>query len=163
MGLEIPGELADLLNELGYIWPESDETRLLEVGQLWMQLGQDMAPLHEELMQCIETTFASNHGPALEKLLANLQNPRSAPEVLGLVVPGTAVVGATVMICAAVVLALKINVIIQLTVLLLEIIEAVATTEVTFGASLLEIPVFKKLTDLLINLLVNEALEAILG
>ena len=59
--------------------------------------------------------------------------------------------------------ALKINVIVQLTLLLVEIIEAIATTEVTFGASLLEIPAFKKLTDIAINFLMSQAMEVVLG
>jgi hypothetical protein len=61
------------------------------------------------------------------------------------------------------VLALKINVIVQLTILLIEIIQAIATAAPTFGASLLEIPVFKKITDMAINLIISQAMEAILG
>ena len=64
--------------------------------------------------------------------------------------------------CAGLVLTLKINVIIQLTILAAEIIEALATAPETFGGSLLEIPVFKKLTDMAINLLINEAMEVLL-
>ena len=39
MALEIPGELADLLNELGYLWPKSDETKMIELGRHWLSLG----------------------------------------------------------------------------------------------------------------------------
>ena len=71
--------------------------------------------------------------------------------------------GACVFVCAGVVLALKINVIVQLTILLIEIIQAIATSVPTCGASLLEIPAFKKLTDMLINFLISKAMEVLLG
>jgi hypothetical protein len=54
-------------------------------------------------------------------------------------------------------------VIVQLTILLIEIIQAIATAPETFGGSLLEVPVFKKLADLAINFLISKAMEAILG
>ncbi len=72
-------------------------------------------------------------------------------------------IGAGLMACAGIVLAVKIDVIVQLVSLAIEIIEATATAPVTFGASLLEIPVFKEITGLLINLLINLALNAVMG
>ncbi|MEV4656932.1 hypothetical protein [Micromonospora sp. NPDC049301] len=41
MGIQIPGELSGLLNELGYLWPESDEERLFELGQAWIAFGAE--------------------------------------------------------------------------------------------------------------------------
>jgi hypothetical protein len=78
-------------------------------------------------------------------------------------VTGAQVVGLCLYLCAVVVLALKVTVIVQLTILLVEIIEAIATAPVTFGGSLLEIPVFKKICDLAINYLISKAMEAVLG
>lgn len=45
----------------------------------------------------------------------------------------------------------------------IEIVQAIATAPETFGASLLEVPVFKKITDMAINFIINEAMEKILG
>jgi hypothetical protein len=61
------------------------------------------------------------------------------------------------------VLALKINVIVQLIMLAIEIAEALATAAPTFGASLAEIPIFKEITQLIIDQLINLALNAVLG
>ncbi|WP_433650306.1 hypothetical protein ACQP2C_28230 [Micromonospora zamorensis] len=72
-------------------------------------------------------------------------------------------IGAGLMVCAGIVLALKINVIVQLTLLAIQIAQAVATAAVTFGASLLEIPIFKLITGALIDQLLNMATEAVLG
>jgi hypothetical protein len=72
-------------------------------------------------------------------------------------------VGAGLMVCAGIVLALKINVIVQLTMLVIEIAQAIATAVVTFGASLLEIPLFKEITQLIIDQLLNMAIDKVLG
>lgn len=66
--------------------------------------------------------------------------------------------GAGLMICAAIVLALKIAVIVQLTLLAIQIAQAIATAGPTFGASLLEIPVFQTLTRTIVGNLMQEAL-----
>ena len=76
---------------------------------------------------------------------------------------GAATMGPLLMVAAAVVLALKINVIIQLTLLVIAIAQAIATAVVTAGASLLEIPIFKELTRLLVDMLIGMAIEEILG
>jgi hypothetical protein len=52
---------------------------------------------------------------------------------------------------------------VQLTLLAIQIAQAVATAAVTFGASLLEIPIFKLITGALIDQLLNMATEAVLG
>jgi hypothetical protein len=54
-------------------------------------------------------------------------------------------------------------VIVQLTILAIEIIEALATAPETFGGSLLEIPVFKEIQQMFINAIINEVINAILG
>ena len=60
-------------------------------------------------------------------------------------------------------LVLKINVIIQLVLLTIEIIEAMAAAPETAGASLLWIPVRKKLTNIAISILITEAMRVIGG
>lgn len=72
-------------------------------------------------------------------------------------------VGAALLVCAMAVLALKINVIVQLTLLAIAIVQAIATAGPTLGASLLEIPIFKKLIDVAIDFLIGQALEIVLG
>ncbi|MEV1319774.1 hypothetical protein AB0J14_27265 [Micromonospora arborensis] len=163
MGIDLPGELADLLNELGYTWPKADETQLFELAQEWIGLGDRLAPMAHEASGLVATLTAGNQGAAVEAFQAKWHADKSAANVLTRGATGATVLGGALLVCAAVVLALKINVIVQLTILLIQIIQAVATAAPTFGASLLEIPVFKKLTDILINILVDQAIGQILG
>lgn len=163
MGLTIPGELATLLNDLGYLWPETDEQTLLAMGSSWSGFGvgirQPVADAHGHAQQ----VWSVNQGQAVEAFRHAWNDPSGPHRNLLDGATGAMGIGAGLMVCAGIVLALKINVIVQLVQLAIEIAEAIATAPVTFGASLLEIPVFKEITGLLINLLINVAMNAIMG
>ncbi|TQJ23228.1 hypothetical protein FBZ33_3494 [Micromonospora sp. A202] len=161
MGIQIPGELSGLLNELGYVWPESDEERLFELGQAWIAFGAEADAVAADGTAAV-AALVGNEGMALEAFHGQWADPESASAVLQDLGFGARAVGAALLVCALVVLALKI-VIVQLTLLAISIAQAIATAAPTFGASLLEIPVFKKLVDIAIDFLIGQALEAILG
>lgn len=163
MGIQLPGELADLLNELGYIWPKADETKLFQLGQHWMEFGSTLQGITQDATTSATAVWNDNAGQAIKAFKATWEHKDSPEAVLHDGMTAAEVIGVCLFICAAIVLALKINVIVQLTILLIEIIQAIATAAVTFGGSLLEIPVFKKLTDMVINFIINKAMEAILG
>lgn len=163
MGMQLPGELADLLNDLGYTWPKSDEEKLFELGQQWITLGSDVREVADDADASAQRAWTGNVGDAIEAFQKYWQDEQSASATAHSGADGSLAVGAALIVCAAVVLALKINVIIQLVTLAIEIAEALATAVPTFGASLLEIPVFKEITNRLMQLVINEAISAILG
>jgi hypothetical protein len=163
VGIDIPGELADLLNELGYTWPKSDETQIFELAQEWIALGNQLAPIAGEAARVVDGLGPGNQGPAMTAFQEKWGGDKAAVNVLRNGATGATVLGAALLVCGAVVLALKINVIVQLTILLIEIIQAIATAAATFGASLLEVPVFKKIADMLINFLIDQAVGVVLG
>ncbi|MCP2343638.1 WXG100-like domain-containing protein [Actinomadura rupiterrae] len=163
MGLQLPGELRSLLNMLGYSWPEADETKLLQMGSAWLRfagtLGRPVADAHGHA-QLVWTAHQADGVEAFRKAWsdheaphANLEDARTAAQIIG----------AALMVCGGVVLALKINTIVQLTILAVEIAQALATAPETFGASLAEIPVFKEITGALIDELINLAVNAVLA
>ncbi len=163
MGLMIPGQLATLLNDLGYMWPETDEQGLFEMGTSWASFGGGMRQPVQDAHAHAQQVWAANQGQAIDAFKQAWNHPSAPHSNLLDGATGAMGIGAGLMVCAGIVLALKINVIVQLASLALEIIEAIATAPVTFGGSLLEIPVFKEITGLLINLLINLALNAIMG
>ncbi|GIF14190.1 hypothetical protein [Actinoplanes teichomyceticus] len=163
MGLEIPGELADLLNELGYTWPKSDETQMMRLGQWWIEFAGTLAEVGADADAAVRTASVGNRGDDIDAFRTAWGGDRAGRQVLADGVAGAQSIGACLIVCAGVVLTLKINVIVQLTILAVEILQAVLTAPETFGASLLEIPVFKKLTDMAINFLISQALEVVLG
>ena len=163
MGIMIPNELADLLNQLGYTWPKSDETRMLELGQSWMAMATTLQQAAADSTQAAQRVVSSNTGAAIDAFGERWGADESALAVLGDGATGAMMIGATIFVCAMIVIALKINVIVQLTILLIQIIQAIATAAPTFGASLLEIPVFKKLTDIVLGILIDQAIGVVLG
>jgi hypothetical protein len=163
MGLTLPGELVSLLGMLGYTWPEADETKLLEMGQAWLQFPDRLAAPVAEADQWARQVWTENRDSAIERFEATWQAEDSAKTNLDDGATAASLIGAGLMVCAGIVLALKINVIVQLTLLAIQIAQAIATAAVTFGASLLEIPVFKLITGALIDQLLNMATEAVLG
>lgn len=163
MGIQIPGELADLLNQLGYTWPKSDEQALFEIGSMWIELGSEFDSIGADLDAAIAPVLGGMYGDAVDALRRRWELPDSAPSTLDLDRMGAPVVGGVVVLVAGVVLALKINVIIQLTILLIQIIQAIATAVPTFGASLAQIPIFKIITQVAVDFLINQAMEWILG
>lgn len=162
MGLTLPGTLEILLNDLGFTWPEVDETELLALGATWAGLGERVVTAVRSAQSATDQLAAANQGEAMNAFLAQWSGGDAPVSVLGDAATGVAVGGAAILTCAGITLALKINTIINLVILAFEIAEAIATAAPTFGASLAEIPVFKEITSRIIGAIVNEAVVAIM-
>lgn len=163
MGLDLPSELERLLNDLGFTWPEVDETELFTVGAAWTLLGGTLKGIQQSAQTAANQIPQQNQGPAVEAFVAKWSGDKAPAHVVGEVGTGAEVGGAAILMCAGLVLGLKINTIVNLAILLAEIVEAIATAVPTFGASLAEIPVFKEVAQRIIGAIINEAVTAILG
>ncbi|MEV0569099.1 hypothetical protein [Dactylosporangium sp. NPDC050588] len=163
MGLQLPGELISLLGMLGYSWPEADETKLFEMGGAWMAFPDRITSGLADADASAARIWTDNKDSAVEAFQATWQQGDSARTNLEDGATAAHLIGAGLMICAGIVLALKINVIVQLILLAIEIAQAIATAIATFGASLLEIPIFKMITQFVIDQLIDLALNAVLG
>ncbi|MFI0374375.1 hypothetical protein ACH35V_41505 [Actinomadura sp. 1N219] len=163
MGLQLPGELRSLLSMLGYTWPEADEVKLLEMGGAWLRFaGSHTGPLGDADAQA-QRVWQANKGDDIEAF-RNAWTAEESPKTnLEDFTTAANIIGAGLMVCGGIVLALKINVIVQLTILAIQIAQAIATAPVTFGASLAEIPIFKMITGALIDILIDQALQVILN
>jgi hypothetical protein len=162
MGLRLPGALERLLNDLGYTWPEVDEDHLLSIGQAWTGLSGTLSGAASQADGQAQSVWAANVGQGIDAFRGAWGAQRAPSPNLRNAADSSTVVGAGMMGAAAIVLALKMNVIVQLSLLAAEIIEAIATAPETFGASLLEIPVFKEITGRIINGLIMEAVNALM-
>lgn len=163
MGLQLPGELVSLLQMLGYNWPEADEEKLFEMGNAWLEFGGRFAQPIGEAGSHAQAVWTDNQGEGIEAFRSAWESPDAPAPALEDGTTAADIVGAGLMVCAGIVLALKINVIVQLTILAVQIAQAIATAAVTFGASLLEIPIFKEIAGFIIDQIIGMALEAILN
>ncbi|MFI0404528.1 hypothetical protein [Actinomadura sp. 3N508] len=163
MGLQLPGELISLLGMLGYTWPEADETKLFEMGQRWVAFGGTLSSRVGESGGAAQAVHAAGMGQGFEAFQRAWSDPEAPDSLLREAVTGTTVVGIGLIVAGVIVLALKISVIVQLVILAIQIAQAIATAAVTFGASLLEIPIFKMITGMIIDQLIGMAIDQIMG
>ncbi|MFE9202540.1 hypothetical protein [Micromonospora sp. NPDC007230] len=161
--MTIPGELASLLGMIGYDWPEGDEEKLFEFGQVWMDFATTVEEVGREADALAVEVTGGNQGDVVAAFEAYWSGGDGPGGVLAGNTTAITVLGAGYVVVAAVVLALKVQIIVQLVILAVQIAQAVATAVATFGASLLEIPIFKMITGLIIDQLIDMALQAILG
>ncbi|MGC4893711.1 hypothetical protein [Micromonospora sp. DT31] len=158
MGMELPGELRSLLSILGYTWPEADETKLFEMGNAWIRFSDTLSGVVTEASTGAATVWTQQTGQDITAF-QNWWNQEDSPaDSLRDGVTAAMLTGTGLIICGAIVLALKVAVIVQLVVLAIQIAQAIATAAVTFGASLLEIPIFQQLARTIVGNLVQEAL-----
>ncbi|MEV6350217.1 hypothetical protein [Actinoplanes sp. NPDC051851] len=158
MSLQLPGELVSLLGILGYDWPLADEDTLFEMGQSWITFSAAVSDIVAEAGSAAGAVWAGNIGQdisAFQKWWTSEDGP--AP-VLSDGATAAVLTGTGLIICGAIVLALKVLVIVQLTILAIEIAQALGTAGVTFGASLLEIPVFQQLAREIVGNLIQEVI-----
>ena len=132
--MTLPGELERLLNDLGFNWPEIDEQRLFELGGSWSSYGTTLQQISADAQRAAEEVWSGNSGPAIEAFKARWEHEKSPAQILHKGATAGHALGAVLMVCAAVVLALKINVIVQLTILLMEILGAIIATFAVYRA-----------------------------
>jgi hypothetical protein len=163
MGLDLPGPLETLLNDLGFTWPEVDEADLFSLGSTWMSFGSTVSSVQQAAQTAAQQVSTVNQGDAIDAFKKKWDGKNAPAAVLGDAATGVELGGAALLLCGGVVLALKINTIVNLVILACEIAEALATAVPTFGASLAEIPVFQEITNRIIQAIINEAVNAIMG
>jgi hypothetical protein len=163
VGLSIPGELSSLLSTLGYTWPQADEEKLFELGRMWSGFGGEISDIVQDASTAAQRVWNNNKGDAVSVFQQAWNRPDEAVAVLQEGAQGAQIVGICSMVCASIVLALKINVIVQLTILAIQIAQAIATAVVTFGASLAQIPIFKIITQKLLDILIDQAIGMLLN
>lgn len=163
MGLTIPGELASLLSMLGYDWPQSDETALFQLAGEWTGMADRISGAAAELEAAARTVIDNNSGASFTEFAGEWNDGESAPRNIVDTTNPTNIIGIGLIVAAGVVLALKIQVIVQLVLLAIQIAQAIATAVATFGASLLEIPIFKMIAGMIIDQLIGMATDAVLN
>ncbi len=163
MGLQLPGELRGLLQMLGFTWPAADEEKLYEMAQTWMNQANTIRSHVDDASNAASQVWKGNTADTVAAFQAAWEAADSPAERLKLAATGAQIIGAGLMVIAGVVLALKVSTIAQLVTLAIEIAQAIATAVATFGASLLEIPIFKMLTKYAIDMLIDKAIAAVLN
>jgi hypothetical protein len=135
MSLLLPSELAWVLNLLGFNWPEADEDKLVEAAQHWRDFAAEVGHIMDDANRHATQVRAENTGLAIEAFGqywegiggpgGHLIQARQSAEVVADVLDGF----------AAVVVAVKAAVIVQLGILAAELTATTVGAVFTFGAA----------------------------
>ncbi|WP_405723963.1 PE-PGRS family protein [Streptomyces sp. NBC_01537] len=132
----LPGEVAWVLNLLGYDWPEADESKIMEAAGAWRTFAEEVAQLEARGVTTAGQVISSNSGDAADSFAeawrqfsdggdGYLSDARQTAEFIAVALDGVAV---EVMIVKAMVIA-------QLIALAFEFAAAQAAAPFTFGLS----------------------------
>lgn len=158
MGLQLPGELRSLLGILGYGWPEADETKLFAMGQAWIEFSGTLQQGVQQAGSEAVGVWSANRGADIDAFRQWWSGEDGPVSSLSDGATAAVLTGTGLIICGMIVLALKISVIVQLVVLAIQIAQAIATAALTFGASLLQIPIFQQICRTIVGNLIQEVL-----
>ncbi|GAA4864041.1 hypothetical protein [Saccharopolyspora cebuensis] len=161
-GLMLPPELSAVLNTLGFSWPLSDEGKLFDLAGQWSSFGERLEPAAAGADDQAQQVLSNNSGAAVEQFGTFWSDGEAPKQNLDDGAAACALMSTGLNTCAGVVLALKTTVIAQLAMLAVQIAQAIATAVPTFGASLLQIPVFRQITDLLLDQALDLAISSVL-
>ncbi|GAA1686146.1 hypothetical protein GCM10009830_37050 [Glycomyces endophyticus] len=162
MVINLPSALGELLNMLGFNWPMSNEDTLFEVGNAWMDLPGDIDGVLSKADGDVQAMFSENVGDSLEAFKTWWESEDSPAKLLQEGAVGMYLTGAALMVCAAVVLALKIAVIVQLAILAVQIAAAIAAAAATFGIASAALPALYALGRKIVADLLQEAVMRLL-
>lgn len=158
MAIMLPSELASLLGILGFDWPESNEDKLMETGEAWLEFGNELGDILSDASGSAAQAWADQVGKDIDAFKTWWESEEGPQDVLSTGSIGGMIAGAGMMICSVIVLCLKIMVIVQLVILAVQIAIAIAQAAVTFGASLLQVPIFQQLARTVVSNLIQEAI-----
>ncbi|MEU5962188.1 hypothetical protein ABZ777_13370 [Micromonospora parva] len=162
MGLQLPSELITALGWIGYTWPEADEEKLFEMGQAWLDFSGTVAAVSGEADSAAAAIWSQHQGESMQAFQKWWSTPENGPGTLPDYSQAAMLIGTGMIIAAAIVLALKIQVIVQLAILAFAVAQAIATAVVTFGASLAEVPIFQMITREVVGLLIDQVIQELL-
>jgi hypothetical protein len=163
MALELPGPLANVLEGLGYHWTNTDEGGLSAMGDSWVNFSGKPQTHAATANAHVQNVLSANQGQGIDGIHTTWGQNDAAHRNLTDGGTGAALIGAGLQICAGIVAFLKVSMILQLVQLVIDIFLAIMEAFATFGASMLEIPIFKELTQKALGLIQNTAINAVIA
>ncbi|GAA4991682.1 hypothetical protein [Actinopolymorpha pittospori] len=162
MGMQLPSELSTALGFIGIDWPTSDEEKIFGMGGSWLGFAGQLKTVAGDATQAVEKVSDGHRGPTVESF-RKLWDEYGGTKNLDIASAAGMGFSVGLFVYAAVVLVLKINAMIQLVILTIQVAQAIATAVVSMGTSLLQIPVFRQITKNIVENLGWMAIGEIIG
>lgn len=161
--MQLPAEVRDFLSIVGFTWPAADETKLLELGRKWTELSGRLDAHMADADWSAAPVWTANVGQMVEEFQAKWGGQEGPAHGITNGATGADIIGAGLMVCSGIVLALKINVIAQVVITIISIASAIAAAFVTFGASSALVPLLREACKRLLDWLLGEAVGRVLN
>ncbi|NBE80766.1 WXG100-like domain-containing protein [Micromonospora rubida] len=161
MGLQLPAELTEPLSWIGLEWPQADEELLFAAGQQWLTFGLRLQTTAETGNGAARAVWERNQGETVDAFHAwwtrdDGPQPRLTEDEIA-----AQLIGASLIVFAAITLFMKIAFIVQLIILLVQVTMAIAAAVATFGASTATIPGFVAATRLACRQLLKQVVKQV--
>lgn len=163
MAIMLPPEVGHVLNMVGFEWPEGNEDTIHAWSSRWQQYGGDVRGVVDRADSAAAYALEHNAGPAMEAFAASWRHHDGASAVAHDLAEAGDVLGGCLLVVAGAIVVLKVAFIVNLTLLVIQIAEAVAAAVETGGLSLAWIPIARELAELAIRYAINEAINTLLG
>jgi hypothetical protein len=111
MTIQIPSELASVLSELGFDWPDADEDKLNAMGETWNTFAGTLRGLIAEAEKHAQVVWQGNTGAAVEAFQRSWSGAEAPLANLRDAADAAAVIAAGLGVAAKIVVALKLKVI----------------------------------------------------
>ncbi|WP_430500110.1 hypothetical protein ACQRWP_33475 [Micromonospora trifolii] len=163
MGLQLPAELAEALNWVGFTWPEADEELLYEAAQAWMSFAGTLRTAASEANAGASVVSATNRGrdvTAFEAMWRGEEGPTSRIEDGA---EAAELIAAALLVMAVITLTQKVLTIVQLTILVIQVAMALAAAAPTLGGSLAQIPIAIGVARVAIRRIIKEVVQRVVN
>ncbi|MFD8565983.1 hypothetical protein [Streptomyces sp. NPDC059639] len=138
MDIKLPNELDWLLDILGFQWPNIDIDTLFDAAGEWTDFGAAVQQFAQSGNAAVSAVTSVNSGDAVDAFVeewGKFGNGGTGVGYLDLLYEASVVLSGLLQICATIIAAMKISIIVQLIDLAIEFAVAQASAVVTLGAS----------------------------
>lgn len=163
MAIMLPAEASQLLNELGFEWPEGNEDRVFGYGTRWMSYASELGEVVQTARDGANTALAENAGEAMDAFRSAFTRSDGVDDVATKLQFGANIMGGCLFLIGAAIIALKIAFVVNLVATVIQIAAAIAAAVPTAGASLGWIPVAKLICKKLLDMAINLGINTLMG
>lgn len=158
--MQLPGWLRQALEYVGYDWPASDESVLMDWAQQWNTLAVECTQVISQVQQGTQVVTTANQGPAAQAFAAHFGGEDTNLQSLVDFRQGAVNVSGAHAVASGIVLTMKLAVIAQLVILAAAIASAIATAGLASGAALAARQAAKWAIEAAVNIAVEQILAA---
>ena len=161
MAIELPNEVAQLLQFIGINWPQVNEDKVREAGQHVTAFGQNVQSAHADATATLQQAGQHYQGNAYEAMIATWG--QKSQDHMHELITACQVVGTALDAAADVIIGMKVAAIAELVVLAASFIADQAAAVATFGIAEAAVALIEELAEKVVEFLEQQLIQYIIG